>query len=121
MAFLCTNILNIVVLLDNTLNVLRWICIFKDDKEVIMSTFVTMKTTVREEAKIPMLAVHAFHQAFKHASNTHETVVYAENNQLLKKLENGDVIVLKGLQNAYTTPTLKHDVLIRKRKSIAMA
>lgn len=86
-----------------------------------MSTFVTMKTTVLEEAQIPMLAVHAFHQAFKHASKTHETVVYAENNQLLKKLENGDVIVLKGLQNAYSTPTLKQDVLKRKRKSTAMA
>lgn len=86
-----------------------------------MSTFVIMKTTVLEEAQIPMFAVHAFHQAFKHASKTHETVVYAENNQLLKKLENGDVIVLKGLQNAYSTPTLKQDVLKRKRKSTAMA
>ncbi len=86
-----------------------------------MSTFVKMKTTVLEEAQIPMLAVHAFHQAFAHALMTHETVVYAENNQLLKKAENGDVIVLKGLHHAYSTLTLKHDVLKRKRKSTAMA
>lgn len=86
-----------------------------------MSTFVTMKTTVLEEAQIPMFAVHAFHQAFTDASKTSEAVVYAENNQLLKKLENGDVIVLKGLQTAYSIPTLKRDVLKRKRKSTVTA
>lgn len=86
-----------------------------------MSTFTAMKTTVLEEAHIPVLAVNAFHQAFEDATSTLEAVVYVENNQLLKKRENGQVIVLKGLQNAYSTPTLKHDVLKRKRKSPSMA
>ncbi|MBU3848185.1 MAG: hypothetical protein H9855_14690 [Candidatus Acinetobacter avistercoris] len=86
-----------------------------------MSIFTTMKTTISEEALIPSLAIHAFHQAFEDASSTAETVTYAENKQLLKKLENGDVIVLKDLSKSYTTFNSKHAVLKRKRKISALA
>ena len=86
-----------------------------------MSIFTMMKTTVREEALIPTLAVDAFQHAFEYANSTAEIVVYVENQQLLKKLENGDVIVLKDLSHAYESPELKHAVLKRKRKASAMA
>lgn len=86
-----------------------------------MSTFTMMKTTVREEAQIPALAVNAFQQAFEYANSTAETVVYAENQQLLKKLENGDVVILKDLSYAYESPQLQHTILKRKRKNSAMA
>jgi hypothetical protein len=33
-----------------------------------MSQFTVMKTSLREEATIPMLAIDAFHDAFKQAS-----------------------------------------------------
>ena len=49
-----------------------------------MSTFTTMHTTVGEEALIPKLAIHAFHQAFESAHSTSEAVVYVENQNYFK-------------------------------------
>lgn len=86
-----------------------------------MSTFTMMKTTVGEEKLIPLLAIHAFHQAFENATATDEVVVYADNKQLLQKQENGDIIILKDLSKAYMSPKIKHTVLTRKRKIVATA
>ena len=85
-----------------------------------MSTFTTMHTTVGEEALIPKLAIHAFHQAFESAHSTAEAVVYVENKKLLQKQENGDIVVLKDLAMAYLAPKSKHTVLKRKRKMAAL-
>lgn len=85
-----------------------------------MSTFTTMQTTLGDEAFIPKLAIHAFHQAFESAHSTAEAVVYVEDNQLVQKQENGDIVVLKDLTTAYLSPKLKHNVLKRKRKMAAL-
>lgn len=85
-----------------------------------MSTFTAMKTTLKEEATIPMVAVHAFQQAFEQASASSEKVTYVENQQLLE-LENGQVTVVENLSGAYVAPKLKRSVLRRKKKQEVMA
>ena len=85
-----------------------------------MSTFTTMHTTAGEEALIPKLAIHAFHQASESAHSTAEAVVYVETQKLLQKQENGDIVVLKDLATAYLAPKSKQIVLKRKRNMAAL-
>lgn len=86
----------------------------------IMSTFTVMKTTLREEATIPMLAVDAFAQSFVQATHSTVKVTYAQNQQLVEQLD-GQIHIVKDLSDAYVDPKLKRSVLKRKKKQEVMA
>ena len=49
-----------------------------------MTTFTAMKTTLREEATIPVLAIDAFSAAFNHASQSNATITYVKDQQLVQ-------------------------------------
>jgi len=85
-----------------------------------MSTFIVMKTTLREEANIPILAIDAFKDAFKHAIDSSAKVTYVQNQQLVEKL-NGHIQILDDLADAYVIPELKRSVLKRKKKQEVVA
>lgn len=85
-----------------------------------MSTFTVMKTTLREEATIPMLAVEAFRDAFEQAQDSAVKLCYVKDQKLVEQM-NGQVHIVKDLSNAYVMPTLKRSVLKRKKKQEALA
>ena len=85
-----------------------------------MNTFTVMKTTLREEATIPMRAVDAFQDAFEQATHSTAKITYAKDQQLVEQ-HNGKVNVLADLSNAYVVPQLKRMVLKRKNKQEVMA
>ena len=85
-----------------------------------MSTFTAMKTTLRDEATIPMLAVEAFNAAFKEATHSEAPVIYVKEQKLVEQ-NNGIVKILDDLSAAYALPKLKHSVLRRKKKQEVIA
>lgn len=87
---------------------------------IMMTKLTIMKTTLQEESYIPSYAVQAFQQAFDQAQGSSKEVVYVEQKKLLKKMPSGEVIVLKDLTQAYRSPTLKHAVLKRSKKSASL-
>lgn len=80
-----------------------------------MATFTLMKTTLQEESMIPNLAVQAFQDAFEDARAQANDVVYAENGELKMQKQNGEVIVLKSLVNAYALPESNKRILKRTK------
>lgn len=85
-----------------------------------LKAFTTMKTTLREEATIPMLAVDAFRDAFNQANHSTVKISYVQNQQLVEQI-NGQIQVIKDLSNAYAVPKLTRSVLKRKKKQEVMA
>lgn len=85
-----------------------------------MTIFTAMKTTLREEATIPVLAIDAFSMAFNHASQSNATITYVKDQQLVQQ-SNGEIKVVEDLSSAYVIPKLKHSVLKRKKKQEVMA
>ncbi|WP_151961308.1 hypothetical protein [Acinetobacter bereziniae] len=85
-----------------------------------MSQFTVMKTSLREEATIPMLAIDAFHDAFRQASLSDAGVTYVKDRQLVQQLH-GEVTVIQDLSPAYILPKLKRSVLKRKKKQEVLA
>lgn len=85
-----------------------------------MTTFTVMKTTLREEATIPMLAVDAFRDAFTQANHSTAKVTFVQEQQLVE-LVDGQIQVVKDLSDAYVIPKLKRSVLKRKKKQEVMA
>ena len=67
-----------------------------------MTAFTIMKMSMQEEDHLPDLAVQAFRNAFKQASQS-STVVYAKNHQLLKQSPTGEISVIKDISTAYTS------------------
>ncbi|OTG93260.1 hypothetical protein [Acinetobacter sp. ANC 3832] len=86
-----------------------------------MTAFTAMKTSVREEAMIPKLAIEAFTHAFEQANASSADVVYVHNQQLIQQNKLGEIVVLKNVSDAYVVPKLKHTVLKRKKKHELMA
>ncbi|OTG80370.1 hypothetical protein [Acinetobacter sp. ANC 4648] len=86
-----------------------------------MTAFTVMKTSVREEAMIPKLAVEAFAHAFEQAQVLSVDVIYVDAQQLVQKNKDGEVTILKDLSDAYVVPKLKHTVLRRNKKHEVMA
>ncbi|WP_445115918.1 hypothetical protein [Acinetobacter sp. WZC-1] len=80
-----------------------------------MTAYTVMKTTLREEAQIPELAVQAFSHAFVQATSSAEKVVYVKDQQLIQQ-HNGKHVVLKDVSDAYVVPELKRNVLKRRKK-----
>lgn len=85
-----------------------------------MSQFTVMKTSLREEATIPMLAIDAFHDAFKQASLSDAGVTYVKDRLLVQQLH-GELTVVQDLSAAYTVPKLKRSVFKRKKKQEVLA
>lgn len=85
-----------------------------------MRQFTVMKTTLREEATIPVLAIDAFHHAFRQASLSDMGVTYVKDGQLVQQLH-GEITVIQDLSAAYTLPKLKRSVLKRKKKQEVLA
>jgi hypothetical protein len=87
---------------------------------IAVSRFTMMKTTLREEATIPLLAIEAFHDAFQQAVNSNAPVTYVENQQLVQQV-NGELKIVEDLSSAYIVPKLKRSVLKRKKTQEVMA
>ncbi len=85
-----------------------------------LKAFTPMKTTLREEATIPMLAVDAFRDAFNQARHSTLKFSYVENQQLFEQID-GQTHFVKDLSDAYVIPKLKRSVLKRKKKQEVMA
>ena len=69
-----------------------------------MTAFTNMQMTMQEEDNLPNLAVQAFRDAFKQASES-STVVFAKDHQLIEKLPSGKINVIKDISAAYTSIT----------------
>ena len=80
-----------------------------------MTAFTIMKMSMQEEDHLPDLAVQAFRNAFKQASQS-STVEYAKNHQLLKQSPTGEISVIKDISTAYTSISAQHHILKRKKK-----
>ena len=80
-----------------------------------MTAFTIMKMSMQEEDHLPDLAVQAFRNAFKQASQS-STVVYAKDHLLLKQSPTGEISVIKDISTAYTSIVAEHHVLKRKKK-----
>lgn len=85
-----------------------------------MSRFTVMKTTLRQEATIPVLAIEAFHDAFTQASVSDATVTYVKDQQLVQQ-RHGELTFVQDLSAAYTVPKLKRSVFKRKKKQEVLA
>ncbi|GAA5184721.1 hypothetical protein GCM10023345_16070 [Acinetobacter kookii] len=83
-----------------------------------MTAYTIMKAGKYEDEMIPKLAIHAFRHAFNKAC-TAATVVYAKEQQLLKREVNGQETVIADLHQAYTNVNDLPKVLKRKRKQEA--
>lgn len=68
-----------------------------------------------EDDLIPKLAVHAFRHAFERACASSE-VVYAKNQQLMRRTKNGQETTVKDLSQAYVVASHLPKVLKRKKK-----
>lgn len=68
-----------------------------------------------EDDMIPKLAVHAFRHAFERACASSE-VVYAKNQQLIRRAKNGQETTVKDLSQAYVATSHLPKVLKRKKK-----
>ena len=86
-----------------------------------MTAFTAMKTSVREEERIPKIAIEGFTNAFKQPNASSADVVYVHNQQLIQQNKLGEIVVLKNVSDAYVVPKLKHTVLKRKKKHELMA
>ena len=84
------------------------------------TTMTVMKTTLREEATIPKLAIQSFSDAFEQAIHSEQQVVYAEDFKLIA-VQQGQKVIVKDLSKAYVVPQLKRSVLKRKNKQEVMA
>ncbi|RKG38746.1 hypothetical protein [Acinetobacter rongchengensis] len=84
------------------------------------TSMTVMKTTLREEATIPKLAIQSFSDAFEHAIQSEQQVVYAEDFKLIA-VQQGQKVIVKDLSKAYVVPQLKRSVLKRKNKQEVMA
>lgn len=84
------------------------------------TTMAVMKTTLREEATIPKLAIQSFSDAFEYAIQSEHPVVYAQDFKLIA-VQAGKEVILKDLSKAYVVPQLKRSVLKRKNKQEVMA
>ncbi|CAM4328033.1 hypothetical protein [Acinetobacter pragensis] len=68
-----------------------------------------------EDDMIPKLAIHAFRHAFERACASSE-VVYAKNQQLMRRDKNGQETAVKDLSQAYVDAEHLPKVLKRKKK-----
>lgn len=68
-----------------------------------------------EDDMIPKLAIHAFRHAFERACASSE-VVYAKNQQLIRRAQNGQETAVKDLSQAYIAVGHLPRVLKRKKK-----
>ncbi len=62
-----------------------------------MTAFTNMQMTMQEEDNLPNLAVQAFRDAFKQASES-STVVFVKDHQLIEKLPSGKILKGNGLK-----------------------
>lgn len=81
-----------------------------------MTTFPTMKASVREEEMIPQLAVEAFRHAFTHAVETF-CVVYAKDQKLVEQGPNGETRIIKDISSDYITIHTSNSTFKRKNKA----
>lgn len=77
-----------------------------------MTVLNQMQTTIQEEDQLPALAVQAFNNAFKQASST-AVVVYAKDQQLLKRSASGQIQVLQDLSSAYVVMSTSQRIFNR--------
>ncbi|MGE8540945.1 hypothetical protein [Acinetobacter sp. ANC 3813] len=68
-----------------------------------------------EDDMIPKLAIHAFRNAFERACASSD-VVYAKNQQLMRRMQNGQETAVKDLSQAYVAADHLPKVLKRKKK-----
>ncbi|MGB8696353.1 MULTISPECIES: hypothetical protein [Acinetobacter] len=83
-----------------------------------MTAYTIMKAGKYEDDMIPKLAVHAFRHAFNKACSV-ATVVYAKEQQLVRREANGNETVIHDLSQAYVTADHLPKVLKRNRKQEA--
>ena len=83
-----------------------------------MTAYTIMKAGKYEDDMIPKLAVHAFRHAFNKACSV-TTVVYAKEQQLVRREANGNETVIHDLSQAYVTADHLPKVLKRNRKQEA--
>ena len=84
-----------------------------------MTAFTIMKMSMQEEDHLPDLAVQAFRNAFKQASECSE-VVYVKDRQLLKRFPNGEIKVLQDLSTSYQSLATSQRIFKRKKKSVTV-
>ncbi|ENW07831.1 hypothetical protein [Acinetobacter beijerinckii] len=84
-----------------------------------MTAFTHMQMTMQEEDNLPNLAVQAFRDAFKQASES-SAVVFTKDHQLIEKLPSGKINVIKDISMAYTRITVDQKVLKPKRKQVVI-
>jgi hypothetical protein len=82
-----------------------------------MTAFTHMQMTMQEDNL--NLAVQAFRDAFKQASES-SAVVFTKDHQLIEKLPSGKINVIKDISMAYTRITIDQKVLKRKRKQVVI-
>ncbi|AYA01728.1 hypothetical protein BEN74_01740 [Acinetobacter sp. WCHAc010034] len=68
-----------------------------------------------EDDMIPKLAIHAFRHAFEHACASSE-VLYVKNQQLMRRMQNGQETAVKDLSQAYVAVSYLPKMLKRKKK-----
>lgn len=68
-----------------------------------------------EDDMIPKLAIHAFRHAFERACASSE-VLYVKNQQLMRRMQNGQETAVKDLSQAYVAADHLPKVLKRKKK-----
>lgn len=83
-----------------------------------MTAYTIMKAGKYEDDRIPKLAVHAFRHAFNKACSV-ATVVYAKEQQLVRREANGNETVIHDLSQAYVTVDHLPKILKRNTKQEA--
>ncbi len=68
-----------------------------------------------EDDMIPKLAIHAFRHAFERACASSE-VLYVKNQQLMRRMQNGQETAVKDLSQAYVAAGYLPKVMKRKKK-----
>lgn len=68
-----------------------------------------------EDDMIPKLAIHAFRHAFERACASSE-VLYVKNQQLMRRMQNGQETAVKDLSQAYVAAVHLPKVMKRKKK-----
>ena len=84
-----------------------------------MTAFTLMQMNMQEEDHLPELAVQAFHNAFKQASES-SAVVYVKDRQLLKRFPTGETEVLQDLSASYQPLATSQRIFKRKRRSVTV-
>ncbi|MBL8321998.1 MAG: hypothetical protein JNJ93_06990 [Acinetobacter sp.] len=68
-----------------------------------------------EDDMIPKLAIHAFRHAFERACASSD-VLYVKNQQLMRRMQNGQETAVKDLSQAYVAAGNLPKVMKRKKK-----